>query len=325
MDNSIHPMSLGDIFDRIFKLFTQTFVRNLIIAVIVFLPAGIMLTFALDWFFSTIAQIAAQPGMINERWAASMMAIFSAIGISSITMILVMISYLAGILGITIVGCNQMSGQTITWQEALRATFSVRLLRVFGQQFLQYLAISAIILVPYIFLIIAIASESSSLSLISGLLLLAAAITAAYFVVQWILVLPVIAWEDATVMQSFKRSATLVRDFWWRTLGIYLLINIIAQFAISIVTTPLSIFAFWGFFSRFFGSMSSFSEGQLEPEMQLEILQSLGSGIGILIALSTVLSLLIIPLIATVMYFDLRARKDELNRPEDIPIQPEQA
>jgi len=150
------------------------------------------------------------------------------------------------------------------------------------------------------------------------MILLIAGVFASYLFISWTFTVVAIAWEDSGVFQSFSRSSFLVKGFWWRTLGILLLLTIIAQFAVSIITTPVQLFALWGFFSKYFSLISSVAEGASESIEFLELFDSIGIGLGIVMFVSYALLLLITPLIPVIMYFDLRARKNEFVQPIDV-------
>lgn len=129
--------------------------------------------------------------------------------------------------------------------------------------------------------------------------------------ISWLFALPVIAWENAGVIESFRRSRYIVKDHWWRTLGIMILLSIVASFAVSIITTPVAFIALWGFISKYFSLLSSMESSTFQPEQLFEIFSSIGFGYGIVVGISAVLQMLITPVYHVVMYFDLRARKGE--------------
>jgi hypothetical protein len=218
-------------------------------------------------------------------------------------------------LAVTIVGCSEMSGQQISWQEALSRTFGMRLLRLFGQYILQGLLFAALILVPYIILITAIALGSLLLGLAAGALLFASVLAVIYLATSWTFTVPTIGWEEADVIQSLRRSWLLVKANWWRVFGILLLMSIILSFAISLIMTPIYLIALWNFFVSYFQMLDSLGAGRPDPSVLFENLRSMGIGLGVVSGLSTILEMLVRPLYVTVLYFDLRARKGEFLQP----------
>ncbi|MFQ5628178.1 MAG: hypothetical protein ACE5I1_05405, partial [bacterium] len=294
-----------DIFDRLFKLLGKTLRRNLILTLIIIVPSSLILAYGLDAFFGNISDFVSQHSGSDfdsiEDWGPFL----SSMSTMLVTVALFMLGYIAATLGVTIVACNEMTGQKISWNEALNLTMSVRYARLLGQQILAIVAISAIFMFPYIILA---ASEQKA---IGGLLIFASFFIVAFLWVKWAFAIAAIAIEEAGVYQSFQRSWALVKDNWWRTFGILLLLSIVIQFALSIVTTPLSMLAFWDFYAKYFEYLGTLGGQQASPEDVFKLFDSFGPGMGLVSGLSTVLSLLIMPLITVVMYFDLRARKGE--------------
>jgi len=86
---------------------------------------------------------------------------------------------------------------------------------------------------------------------------------------------------------------------------------LILSFGISIITTPINLVAMWGFYSKYFHMMGSLKMGAPEPRMTAEMLRSFGLGIGIVTCASQLLTLMVQPLITTVLYFDSRTRRGE--------------
>jgi hypothetical protein len=318
MQTTIAPMSLGDMFDRLFKLIGKTAVRNLIIAVIILVPASIFFAYGMNDFFSFIAKAVKAEELNHEFPREYFVTMFRGMTFFFAAYTIFILAYLAATVGVTIVGCAEMSNQQLSWSDALSQTFSIRLLRVYGQQILEYLMLGCMFFIPVIFLGIGAGAESIGIILLGVMLVLIAGVFAVYLFIRWAFALPAIAWEDSGVIQSFGRSSFLVKGFWWRTFGIILLLTIIAQFAISIITTPIEFIALWGFFSKYFSMIGSIAEGTVDSYEILDLFDSIGGGLGIVIFVSYVLMLLITPLITVVIYFDLRARKNEFVQPTEL-------
>jgi len=318
MQTTIVPMSLGDIFDRLFKLIGKTALRNLMIAMIILLPASIIFAYGMNEFFSMISQIIRVKELNEVVPDEYFFSLSKGLTVYFTTIVIFMLAYLTATVGITIVGCAEMSDQQISWSKALGRTFSIRLLRIYGQRILEYLALACLFIIPVIFIGIGAGAESLGVTFFGILMCLVTGILAVYLWVRWAFALPAIAWEDAGVIQSFGRSSFLVNRFWWRTFGILLLLNIIVQFAISIITAPIQLVALWGFISKYFTMIGSIADGASDSLELLELFDSLGTGLGIVTFVSYVLLLLVLPLISVVMYFDLRARKNEFVEPAEL-------
>jgi hypothetical protein len=64
---------------------------------------------------------------------------------------------------------------------------------------------------------------------------------AVYLYVAFALAPPAIVLERQRVLPSLRRSRELVRGAWWRTFGILLLVNVIAQFLAGILSVPFTV------------------------------------------------------------------------------------
>ncbi len=315
MSVAISPMSVGDIFDKLVKLIGKTTLRNLIIALILVVPATVVFTYGIDIFLSTVLDTVREHQTIENASPESLAAIGGGFVVMLVTLLLFALAILAATLGITIVACGEMTGQSPTWNEALAMTFDVRLLYVFGQVILQYLAIGSLLAIPFLVIILAGIAQNIIAGLVGGFLFVPAIFFSIFLSIRWAFTLTAIACEGTGVVESFKRSWYLVGGIWWRTFGVLILLTLVAQFAISIITTPISLVVLWDFFAQYFNILSSLGTGDPDPSIFLEMFDSsFGIGIGIMSCLSAILSLLITPLATTVMYFDLRARKGEFTR-----------
>lgn len=314
MNTAISPMSVGDIFDKLVKLIGKTTLRNFIIALIIITPAAVIFTYGIDTFLSTVLGIVREHGTIEKANPESLSALRGGFIVMSVSLLLFGLATLAAMLGITIVACGEMTGRSLTWNEALTMTFDMRLLHVFGQVILQYLAIGSLLAIPFLVVVMAGIAKMVVVGLLGGFLFVPAIFFSVFLGVRWAFTLPIIAWEDTGAVESFRRSWNLVGGIWWRTFGVLILLTLVAQFAISIITTPISLLVLWDFFAQYFNILGTLGTSNPDPTMFLETFDSLGIGIGIMSCLSAILSLLITPLATTVMYFDLRARKGEFSQ-----------
>ena len=321
MHTTITPMSLGDIFDRLFKLLSKTAFRNLIIAVIVMLPAAIIFTNAMDAFFSNVGAVSRADEASEPIAAEDLAGMAGSTAVYLIGIFLFTMSTFAATLGVTLIGCHEMNDEQIDWNEALRQTFSLRLLRVFGQIILQVILIGSLVGLPYFILMGGVVAKSIATAVLGGVLFAVGLAAGTVIWVRWAFAVPAIAWEDATVLESLRTSWDLVRGREWRTFAILVLLNLVVQFALSIVTTPISLFAFRDFYTNYYEVIGSAATGEPSIEM-LEAFDSFGNGFGILISFSSILALTITPLISTVMYFDLRARSEAADEANPMPVEP---
>ena len=75
-------------------------------------------------------------------------------------------------------------------------------------------------------------------AVIAGSLLIVPGI---YIAVTAGLIFPIIIFEDATVVDAFKKCFYLIKGFWWKTLGAALLLSLIVYVVSAIFSIPISI------------------------------------------------------------------------------------
>jgi hypothetical protein len=307
-------MTLGDIFDRTFRLLGRTIGRSAIIALILLAPTALLFSFSLGSFFESIAGLV--PGSYDHMAPEmdQLAGMFGAIGLITVTGILFGLANLAAYLAITHLACGEFEGKPVTWEEAFRKGVGLPLLRGVGVSVLISLAFGAILIVPYMLIIAGAASDSSGLAGIGIFLLLAAFGIVLFLAFRWNFVLQTIAWEDTRVMDSFRRSWDLVEGNWWRVFGIMILFGLLVDFAISLLLTPLTLIVLWDFFAEYFKLLGGLAAGDSDPQGFLEVLRSLGPSMGILIAADAILTALVAPLYSVALFFDLRARKGEFSQ-----------
>lgn len=317
MNTTIVPMKLGDVFDRTFKLTARTIGRNAIIALIFIVPVSLLLAIGFEVFFSTLVEIVRQKGpwvsvqYDNELGEAAALRLLGSGFLLSMLSIVFGLAYLAAMMAITRVGCAEMVGTPVSWEEAIRGTIGMPFLRAIGQSILQGVAFVGIPIIPYAMFVAGLASQSVALSVIAAFLLIPAIGFVVFLAIRWAFVLPPLAWEDAGVIDSFRRSWVLVEGNWWRMLGILILFGIILDFAVSLIMTPLYVVTLWGVLTEYFQLLTSLGRHSPNPLPLLEAFGSSGIAVGILTGISTILTILVMPIYVLVLYFDLRARHGE--------------
>ena len=264
MSSIIVPMPLGGIFDRLIKLTGKTIGRTSIMTVIVLLPSSILFAFALDVFFSSVADLITEVGQTSLEELDIFGSLFGPGMFFVVGLIVQLLGILLVTLAASIIGVRQMTDERVSWQEALRTAWAERFLPALGQTVIQFLAVIGLFLVP-MFLIMMGPFSAVSL-LLGGLAMLVAIPFGIKLLVGWYFATTVIAVEDCGALDSLKRSSYLVFGQWWRVFGIVLLLGLIIQFAISLILTPIHFIALYGFFSKYIEMM-----GTMKPGVPLDI------------------------------------------------------
>ncbi len=95
---------------------------------------------------------------------------------------------------------------------------------------------------------------STSLVVIFVLLYIVAVI---YFMVAITLYIPAMVIEDLPLIDSFKRSLFLVKNYWWATLGVLFITGLIASIGQSILTFPQMVVNLSSFYASASGEAAS--------------------------------------------------------------------
>jgi hypothetical protein len=311
----IEPMRLGDLFDRTFRITGRTAARSALIILMLLVPACLLLVAGMSEFYATLGE---DLESIASGQASTLEDIPSVLlGLLGLCLPAVFLADLAAELCVTTFTGAEMTGTPMAWQQALGRIAGIRLARAAGVVVLQVLAAGAVIVAPLFFL--SLSGGDVGLMLVGTVILLSAFIALIFLIIRWAFALTIIACEDAGVTDSLRRSWSLVGRSWWRVFGILLLFNILASFAISLLTTPISLVGFWSFYKEYFAMLGSAASGRPDPKAMAELISSMGTGVGVSISLSMLLFAFIRPVYTTVLYFDLRARNQEFGQTTETP------
>lgn len=137
-------------------------------------------------------------------------------------------------------------GQPISAREAWDRTRPriPALLGVTGLVILIAIALAVVCVLPGVLLVVADAPGIAiGLALVIGLPVFVVAVT--YLYTAFALAPPAVVLERQRPVAALRRSRALVTGSWWRTFGIVLLVNIIAQVLTGILLTPFQLLSFF--------------------------------------------------------------------------------
>lgn len=323
MDAQIQPMTLGDMFEKTFTLIGRTFVRNLIVGAIFLIVPIILMTSAMRHFFMAISQVNALGG--NETLGSGLQGALEMIRLMSIfwaTIILLAVCTLLAEIVVCIIVSKEFKSEHIDVGAALGDTFDKKWLYGIGQILLKDAILiggAAVggIAVAILAAVVASVSEGAEAFFVAVMVVVIIAMMVAliFFAIKWYFSLAAVAVDGLGPTESLRKSWQLVKGYWWRTLGILILFWILSQFVISIISLPITFASMWGFYKHFFTMLGN-TNGQLDMDAFRELQRSLGPAIGLGSGVSSLLTLLISPVYTVVMYYDLRARKNDFPIPE---------
>ena len=250
MSTTLNQRNIGDIIGDTFRIYGRNFWKLLAITAIVLGVLGVI------WTIAGLGLLS----LVMTGWSIAALTGWLIAG----PIILVVANIVGGILmaGALI---HAVSEQYLRQRISIRQAYSFawrRLGAMIGAGILVFLAIGGII---------AVSAFVASFSWVGWILVVVCACASIYLIIRWIFVFPAALLEGLGPIAALSRSYGLVKNSWWRVLGITLVVALIS------------------------GAISAI----------LGIIPVVGSIIG---------SILVTPiyLIAnTLLYYDLRVRKEE--------------
>ncbi len=125
--------------------------------------------------------------------------------------------------------------------------------------------------------------------------------------VFWVVAAPAVVLERCGPVTAMRRSWRLVRGSWWRVFGIFLLSYLIVYLISGIVSAPLQVLTS-------LGSLDQFTSASSAPN-GLQVLPTTGVaafGLALSQAVTTLIAVPLLACIISLLYVDLRIRKENL-------------
>lgn len=329
MTSSIATMTLGDMLDRTVRVIGKTFWRNVALAVTFLIIPILLLATSANRFYSSLPDFAAQVPVRNpEAFGPILLGSFY---FGSAYTIFIAAALLAEI-AVSLVVAGELNAQTIGYGAAMKMTFSRRWINGIGEGILKVLIFIGVgFFISILVAIMAAAAGNAAhrsgaiLTIFTVLFIVVLAGGIIYLVLRLYFALTAVAVEDLGPINAFKKSWLLVGGHWWRTLGILIVFLLLSGFAISIISVPIMFGSMWKEYREMFTVIGQ-THGNISPENLQTFQRGMGHMIGVGSGVSSFLSLLITPAFTVVMYFDLRARHNDLpeakaeNDSQDVPL-----
>ena len=271
MDHQLRPLGVGEILDAAFKLYRRHFWTLVGIVVVVTTPVQVLSTLVI----ASSSENAFDPTN-TEAGIDDVETFIAGIAVTSIASVLVFILTTAACF--RAVGAGFL-GHSVDWKDSLR--FALRrlgpLLWVSFLVFLAYTLATAVAVAP------AFASPWLLIATIPALF-----VVATWLGIGWSMLYAVLMTEDVRGVGALRRSMQLVRGRWWPTFGVLVLGYILVAVIQAIITIPVTAAAF------------------INPDNET-VNATLQTIAGII---SSALATPLLAAIVTLVYFDLRVRKE---------------
>jgi hypothetical protein len=210
-------------------------------------------------------------------------------------------------------------GKETTWTECLAGALRNSLWPTILQTLLKALMIIAVVTVPTLLVVLAsFVGGGGAAPLAIGMALVYIGVVVASLWIFYSLLFSdyAIVFDHTGVIPGLRKSGQLIKGNWWRVFGITLLLTIALSFATGLITTPIAGASMLPSIGRM---LEAGMEGSFTDQEMINLLSNAG-GIGIGIAISTIIQqlavLLFMPVFYSLFYIDLKVRAGELG-PEE--------
>ncbi|MEV5510521.1 glycerophosphoryl diester phosphodiesterase membrane domain-containing protein [Streptomyces orinoci] len=225
-------------------------------------------------------------------------AMGSSIGTLAVSLVLGLIGTIVATAMLTVVVSRAVLGRPASLGDAWRSA-RPQLLRMGGLLCLVPLLMSAALLAGLVPGLLLYAAGAGTLAgLLTALGALAGTVAMIWLWVRYSLATPALMLEKQSVLSAMRRSAKLVRDSWWRVLGIQLLTVVVATVTAAVINIPISL-------------LQAIASGSAAPADQLTWSSLIISGIGA--AISSTLTLPVTAGMTVLLYVDQRIRQESLD------------
>lgn len=207
----LRPMGIGDILDETFRLYRENFLLFLATAAVLEVPAQIINTL-LSLARPAVTTIVPGQGITPAQTSAATTG-------GLIGVVAGLITAFAGVFitaALAVVVSNRYLGRLTTVGEAYRATLNrlgpLLVTTIWAGIRLVLLGFACVVIIGIPFLI--------------------------YFAVAWSLLPQVVMLENVDRGAS-GRSRELIRGYWWKTLGLYIVVAILAYLLVFVILVPV--------------------------------------------------------------------------------------
>lgn len=295
----LRPLGIGDLLDGSFQAIRRNAGATLGLSVIVQLFVGVVTALVTLPLFSVIGDPSVLEGA-DPDFGALAGSLATLIG-GSLLAALVSLFLLVIVQGaVTVPVLRAVLNRKTRFGEALRILRPSigRLLLVA----LLYLGIglAALLICGGTITLVALNSSAGAAFTTAAIVLVLAIGAAVWLGVRITFTAHAVVAEDLTVRRALARSFTLVKSSWWRCLGILLLTGIIVGVVTSLITSPLSMAG---------GMIGGFMSPE-DPGALMDFLVKFSFITTILTALATGLGFAYQCAVTTLLYTDLRIRRD---------------
>ncbi len=226
----LRPMGVGDIIDETFRLYRENFTLFLATCAVLEVPAQII-SILLMVNAGPLPRLNTSSGTISSdqlnNYLSRIGSYSAGTGIGSLIVLLVSLFITAAL---AVVISNRYLNRPVTVGDAYRAAMN-RLGSLIGAILWVAVRIIGLVLLFIIAIFVLVSVNLGPLSILLGLALVPVIV---YLAISWSLISPVIMLENVGGVAASKRSRELIRGYWWKAFGLFLVTGILVAILSSI-------------------------------------------------------------------------------------------
>jgi len=324
----LRPLSLGDIFEGTFKSFKYAplaLVIPLLIVNVIMSVAGVRYFFY--WMTHNVLPILEGINTADSYTIDSpsdLQQLFPPAFINSFWSLGLVLSLITVVGTFLTVFCYGMVSVSVTRGIAGQKTSFTQAVRLASRKLGGLMGLAGIVSLLYVAVIVVFAATAVAMfnSVLTGSSLLVSMFVPFFFLIPIVAIAGALitvklfaapqaaAIESVGPLRALGRSWALTRFNFWRVLGILLLMGIITSIAVSIVSAPFQTFTPMG-------TADSLGVGEQGTPVDFEQLRQslMGAswGLGIMSGITSALSAIVMAIVASLLYLDLRFRHEQLH------------
>jgi hypothetical protein len=291
----LRPLPLGELLDETFKLYRRHFSVIAGVALVIILPNLIISLISGSYranpvtYLQQVLQNANDPAALQAVQARQQQYTSSPLYLLSFPIAILMIPFTVGALYRA--ATSLAAGNVETIGSVLAGT-ARRYFGIWGIVLLAALVGFGLGLIWTVFVILVLARASAAAILTVGAIGIVITLIVTWVLVRWSVATPALFAEGVGPVTAIGRSWNLVRDNWWRTVGIVIIVAIM----VFLIQSALSVL---------FTGMAAVVPG-LSEDLRAGLVTTVATLVDALVSAIT-------PIAITMLYLDLRVRKEGLD------------
>jgi len=322
----IKKYDIGEFFNGIFKVLKNIWKDSLILSLIVFIPVSIIFSYGLVSFFSGMVSMLDATKYLAKSDTSAIIPYLIKFGAAMLIYTISMILYSLGTVFVgTFVSLKTFSfikGQAGTIKDFAKQTFSKYFPKIILQNILLSLIFGGMVTIFYIvFLAIILVITIAQIFLLNIFLIILLVLLSIFFIcfIIWFSYRVFfsnysIIYEDLGIIKGIKKSFSLVKGNFWRVFGITLLIGMVISLVIGTVSGPIIFISILPAYVKMLTSIMKLTATSTESIIEFyKSFSSIGIGLGISVFISSVGTYILLPILNSLFYIDLKVRNNEIS------------